>query len=123
MKVAPLLYLLLLCPVVSLAQQSRWEDTSMIKKEIDRSICTAKTTPEQDSLISSAITLTEKANLPLWKLRLLNYRSQQKVAHNEIPAGHTLIHEAMNVAEKDRDISNTVDYRDAIVQLCLAEFY
>jgi two-component sensor histidine kinase len=78
---------------------------------------------QKDSIFANAISICHRSGLVIWEIRLLNRLSQLKTGTNEIERAMQLSTRAIWLAENDKNIINSVDYRDVIVQMTQVQFY
>lgn len=123
--ISTLLLLFAFCTLSSNAQEIKWKDTSKVKATIHQLIKNANqyTIAQFDSIFSQSINQCEAANLQLWKIRILNYWSQQKVSQNDFAFAKQLILQAYHSSNKVKGFLQTEDYRDVLTQLVQVYFY
>lgn len=100
-----------------------WKDTTEIKQALSVLYKNKFNIPQEDSIIFHAIKLCNKANLASWEIRILNFWSQIKLSQDESEFAHYLIQRAINLSGINKQVKNSVDYRDAIVQKVLTHLY
>ena len=98
-------------------------DTGIVQSKIDLLKTKQLTVNAQDSLLYTALYLSSRSGLYTYGVRLFNFWSQLKISQDEITDAHLLISRAYFLSQLRKEIQQSVDFRDMLMQKVQVHFY